>query len=232
MKRTGQSDRRVLALLALGAASACASSGSGSPESEWTPLLTAERHADWEMTAFGGEGEIEAEDGLLVFEMGSPLTGLHWAGGELPRWDFELEVSACRLAGTDFFCGLTFPVGESHATLILGGWGGALTGLSCIDGADASMNETTAFIAYEQGREGTELDIVGLRPGLVAGDEVSPGPHAELWRRFWDYANDRELAERAGLRAVHGEAPFTELRPGGRYSVELRASGGLSIRPE
>ncbi len=80
--------------------------------------------------------------------------------------------------------------------------------------------------------EGTELDIVGLRPGLVAGDEVSPGPHAELWRRFWDYANDRELAERAGLRAVHGEAPFTELRPGGRYSVELRASGGLSIRPE
>ena len=71
-------------------------------------------------------------------------------------------------------------------------------------------------------------------PALANARDVhtSPGPHAELWRRFWDYANDRELAERAGLRAVHGEAPFIELRPGGRYSVELRASGGLSIRPE
>ncbi|MAF67628.1 MAG: hypothetical protein CMJ84_18475 [Planctomycetes bacterium] len=80
--------------------------------------------------------------------------------------------------------------------------------------------------------EGVELDTVGLRPGLALGDEIAPGPHAELLERFWDYANDRALAERAGLRAAHGEAPFTELRPGGRYHVELRASGGLSIRPE
>ncbi|MED6333947.1 MAG: DUF1080 domain-containing protein [Planctomycetota bacterium] len=210
MKRTGRSDRRVLALLALGAASACASSGSGSPESEWTPLLTAERHADWEMTAFGGEGEIEAEDGLLVFEMGSPLTGLHWAGGELPRWDFELEVSACRLAGTDFFCGLTFPVGESHATLILGGWGGALTGLSCIDGADASMNETTAFIAYEQGREVTArvrvtrrrittwLDGELLHEVELAGKTIDLRPEVLLSRPLGVAA----FQTRAGLRAL------------------------------
>ncbi|MDP6537975.1 MAG: hypothetical protein QF903_10200 [Planctomycetota bacterium] len=80
--------------------------------------------------------------------------------------------------------------------------------------------------------EGVELDTVGLRPGLAAGDEIAPGPHAELWQRFWDYANDRALAEGAGLRAAHGEAPFTQLRSGGRYRVDLRSSGGLSIRPE
>lgn len=210
MKRTGLSDRRLLALLALGAASACAGTGSGSPESEWTPLLTAERRADWETTAFGGEGEIDAEDGLLVFEMGSPLTGLHWVGGELPRWDFELEVSACRLAGTDFFCGLTFPVGESHATLILGGWGGALTGLSCIDGADASMNETTAFIAYEQGREVTArvrvtrrrittwLDGELLHEVELAGKTIGLRPEVLLSRPLGVAA----FQTRAGLRAL------------------------------
>lgn len=208
MKRTGRPDRRVLALLALGTASACA--GTGSQESEWTTLLTAERRADWETTAFGGEGEIDAEDGLLVFEMGSPLTGLHWAGGELPRWDFELEVSACRLAGTDFFCGLTFPVGESHATLILGGWGGALTGLSCIDGADASMNETAAFIAYEQGREVTArvrvtrrrittwLDGELLCEVELAGKTIDLRPEVLLSRPLGVAA----FQTRAGLRAL------------------------------
>ncbi|MDP6409543.1 MAG: DUF1080 domain-containing protein [Planctomycetota bacterium] len=140
----------------LGAA-ACAGAGAGAGKREapsaWTVLLDAERLTDWKATAFGGEGDVIVEDDLIVLEMGSPLTGLSWTGGELPRWDYELEVTARRLAGTDFFCGLTFPVGESHATLILGGWGGALTGLSCIDGADASENETTTFIAYERGRE-------------------------------------------------------------------------------
>ena len=44
--------------------------------------------------------------------------------------------------GSDFFCGLTFPFKESHATLILGGWGGSLIGISSLDDFDASENET------------------------------------------------------------------------------------------
>jgi hypothetical protein len=31
---------------------------------------------------------------------------------------------------------------------------------------------------------------------------------------------------------MHGEAPFTEVQPGKSYLLELRASGGLSIRVE
>jgi hypothetical protein len=31
---------------------------------------------------------------------------------------------------------------------------------------------------------------------------------------------------------MHGEAPSIELRPGKTYRVELRASGGLTIRVE
>ena len=65
------------------------------------------------------------------------------------------RLFASRVWGNDFFCGLTFPVADSHASLILGGWGGALTGISCIDREDASDNETRTFQSYVDGREYT-----------------------------------------------------------------------------
>ena len=51
--------------------------------------------------------------------------------------------------GSDFFCGLTFPFKESHATLILGGWGGSLIGISSLDDFDASENETGDAYVFE-----------------------------------------------------------------------------------
>ena len=138
-------------LTALTLSAACAAPQT-TAQTDWALLLDAEHTEGWTSTPFGGEGEIQAEDGLLVFEMGSPMTGMNWIGESLPTNGYELEVKASRLMGTDFFCGLSFPVGEEHATLIMGGWGGALTGLSCIDGNDASTNETTRFQSYELGR--------------------------------------------------------------------------------
>ena len=144
----------ALVPLLIAAVAACATPPTAG-DADWTLLLDAEHTDGWTSTPFGGEGEISAEDGQLVFEMGSPMTGMHWTGDDLPTTNYEIEVNASRLMGTDFFCGLTFPVADSHATLILGGWGGSLTGLSCIDGNDASMNETTDFLTYELGREYT-----------------------------------------------------------------------------
>src|SRR5882672_5111972 len=57
-----------------------------------------------------------------------------------------------RVSGSDFFCGLTVPVKDSCCSLIVGGWGGSLLGISSLDGSDASENETTNFINFEQGR--------------------------------------------------------------------------------
>ena len=54
----------------------------------------------------------------------------------------------------------------------------------------------------------------------------------ELWPRFWDYANDVELAREKGVRAAHGEAPSIQLRTGKSYRIELRSSGGMSVVPE
>jgi hypothetical protein len=54
----------------------------------------------------------------------------------------------------------------------------------------------------------------------------------DIWANFWEYANDPAKAKKAGVRAVHGEAPSIRLEPGKRYRVELRSSAGLSIVPE
>ena len=57
-----------------------------------------------------------------------------------------------RGARHDFFCGLTFPVGKDPCTLICGGWGGSLVGLSSIDGNDASENSTATSTSFENKR--------------------------------------------------------------------------------
>ncbi len=122
----------------------------------WQVLFDGDSLEGWQVTPFGGEGEVALREGSAVLPMGSMLTGIHRAdGGGLPRTNYEVEVVAARLGGTDFFCGLTLPVGASFATLVLGGWGGAVTGLSCLDGSDASENETTSYRTYEEGRDYT-----------------------------------------------------------------------------
>jgi hypothetical protein len=57
-----------------------------------------------------------------------------------------------RVMGSDFFCGLTVPVGTNCCSLIVGGWGGSLIGISSLNGMDASENETTKFSNFESGR--------------------------------------------------------------------------------
>ncbi len=80
--------------------------------------------------------------------------------------------------------------------------------------------------------EGAALDPAGQQPAAYGGEEGLPPLHRALWERFWDYANDPDLAATLGVRALQGEAPFIEARPGKNYRVELRASDGLTIKPE
>ena len=107
---------------------------------------------DWEITDFAGKGEsFIDENESLVLEMGAELACLHWQGQDLPKSNYEISLQAKRTMGSDFFCGLTFPYLESHATLVLGGWGGSLIGISSLDDFDASENETgDAYIFEDQ----------------------------------------------------------------------------------
>ena len=120
-------------------------------QAEWTPLFDGSQLGKWEQTSFGGEGPVSVVDGAIVLGMGDPLTGVTWTGEPLPA-AYEIALEAARLAGSDFFCALTFPVGTSHCSLILGGWGGTTVGLSSLDGLDASENETTRDMRFEDKR--------------------------------------------------------------------------------
>jgi Domain of Unknown Function (DUF1080) len=125
--------------------------GAQEPDAPWESLFDGVSLGSWEETPFGGEGLVRVRDGQIVLEFGEPLTGITWRGAH-PRLSYELKLEAKRLAGSDFFCGLTFPVGDDSCSLILGGWGGSVVGLSNLDGLDASDNETTTSLRFEERR--------------------------------------------------------------------------------
>ncbi len=106
----------------------------------------------WQITDFGGQGNVYVKDGSIRLDVGNDMTGITW-GGPLPfKTDYEITLEAMRVDGSDFFCGLTFPVGENFCSLVLGGWGGTLCGLSNIDYYDAANNETTRIVSFENGK--------------------------------------------------------------------------------
>jgi len=132
--------------------------------SEWRSLFDGRSLDGWSATPFGGGAEPAVVDGAIRIEPGADLNGITWQG-EFPRVGYELALQARRVEGSDFFCGLTFPVGENCCSLILGGWGGSITGLSCIDGRDAGDNETTDAMTFERGRWYDVL--VRVTPGRI-----------------------------------------------------------------
>ena len=103
----------------------------------------------WKKTDFAHPGEVKVEDGILVLSKGRAITGITSTRTDLPKTNFELTYEAQRLTGNDFFAAATFPVGASFITFVNGGWGSSVTGLSSLDGADASENETNHYVKYQ-----------------------------------------------------------------------------------
>lgn len=117
----------------------------------WQSLFDGQTLGKWKETEFSGHAEVSIKDGTIILPQGGDLTGIHLA--EPPaRQNYELELKAQRIDGGDFFCGLTFPIGEKCVTFVAGGWGGSVTGISSINGSDASENETTKFKKYKNGQ--------------------------------------------------------------------------------
>jgi hypothetical protein len=129
------------------------SAGAKKEGSKIVNLYNGKDITNWEKTNFGGEGDVHIENGLLVLEMGDPFTGINWKSEkEFPKTNYEISLEAKKMMGDDFFCGLTFPVKDSHATFVCGGWGGAVVGISSIDFMDASENDTTDFMRFDNDR--------------------------------------------------------------------------------
>ena len=118
-----------------------------------TFLLNGEKMSGWQITDFGGHGPSTVQDGEIKIEMGAELSGINWTNADvLPKMNYEIELDAMKLEGSDFFCGLTMPFSNSYCSLIVGGWGGGIVGISSINGADASENDSTRNLYFEKNR--------------------------------------------------------------------------------
>lgn len=115
-------------------------------------LFPGESRNQWKSSDFGGDGEVRLDGEVMLLEVGQPLTGVTYQGKDLPKNNFEIALEARRVKGHDFFCCLTFPVDDSHCSLVVGGWAGTIVGLSCIDEKDAARNETTREMTFSDQR--------------------------------------------------------------------------------
>ena len=117
--------------------------GETTGEDAWTTLLKGDSLDGWEVISYAGHGEVSFKEGAVRIAQGEALSGVRYTGEvELPTTDYEVELEARRIMGTDFFCCLTFPFQKEHASWVLGGWGGSVVGISSIDHMDAYDNET------------------------------------------------------------------------------------------
>ena len=176
--------------------------------------------AGWGETRFAGRGETECSEGLMVLNMGDPLTGLNWTN-DFPKMNYEIALDAVRLAGSDFFCGLTVPVGDAFCSLIVGGWGGSLIGISSFDGMDASENETTKFMNFEQCKwYRIRLRVTEGRIEGWIGDEKLINVET-TGKRISLRAGDIELSKPFGIATYQTTAGFRQIK----YRYESSPAG-------
>lgn len=146
----------VFTLLLLAVQAGCQEPAQDAPAAvsvKTEPLFDGKTLDGWDLTSFGGEGDCYVEDEAIVLTAGDPVTAINLPEDfPLPTSNYELLVEAKRVEGSDFFATLTFPVGDSFCSLVVGGWAGTLIGLSSIDDLDASRNQTRTLKKFENGR--------------------------------------------------------------------------------
>jgi hypothetical protein len=114
-------------------------------------LFDGQTMGHWKKTKFYDPGEVHVKDGVIHLETGNDMTGITWTG-PVERMNYEISLQAQRVEGSDFFCALTFPIGKEYASLVCGGWGGSLVGISSVDFYDAANNETCTDFNFKNGQ--------------------------------------------------------------------------------
>ena len=127
----------------------CEEKKSPKDEVNWKKLFDGKTLDGWKNSFTENAGKVHVKDGAIVMEKGMKMTGITYAGKDFPKTDYEVVLEGKRIDGRDFFATTTFPVGDGFCSLVVGGWGGMLTGISSINGADASENETTSSMEFK-----------------------------------------------------------------------------------
>ena len=87
------------------------------------------------------------------------------------------------------------------------------------------------FSSTMRAQDGFVIDKDGQVPEVYAERQAASEFERDLWKRFWELANDEKLAKERGVRAIHGDAPYMLLEPGRVYEICLRSTGEVIITP-
>lgn len=164
---------------------------------EWVEMETL-LPGKWAAIEGAADLEWDGESHVMRIGVGTDLNGVRWTG-TLPPVPYVVELEARRISGSDFFCGLTFPVrsGKECVTLIVGGWGGSLVGISSINGLDASENPTSSQYEFEDQRwYRIRVEVAGERLRVWIDDRQTVDANIE----------GQKLSLREG--PIEGCAPF------------------------
>jgi hypothetical protein len=183
---------------------------------DWKALFDGKTLKGWKVTDFAGHGEVAVDTNFhggpaIVADMGAILTGITWTN-EPPKGEYELTLEAMKADGSDFFCALTFPVGAAHCSLVIGGWGGGVVGISSIDSMDASENETTKFLSFDKNKW-YRIRLRVTRTKLEAWiDKDKVVDIVTTDRRISMRAGEIELAEPFGISNYQTKSAWRDIR--------------------
>ena len=128
-------------------------------------LFNGKDLSGWKIAPFDGGGAVNViSNGIVECRSGDPFSGIAYTNAPLTM-NYELSLEAQRAEGSDFFIALTIPVEKSFCTVIIGGWGGGLCGISSFDHCDASENQWTECLRLENNRWYTLR--VRVTPGVL-----------------------------------------------------------------
>lgn len=83
---------------------------------------------------------------------------------------------------------------------------------------------------YQKPAEGFVIDKEGQRPEVYGVNEKPTEFEQKLWDNFWQIANDPSKADQYGVRSANEESPGMKVKNGKQYEIEIRSSGGLTIK--
>jgi hypothetical protein len=156
-----------------------------------TPLFNGRNLSGWRMANISGNGTVKVlKDGIMQCGAGMSITAIVYTN-RFPVRNYELSLEAKRTEGSDFFIGLTIPVESSYCTVIIGGWGGGLCGLSSFDGNDAANNQWAEGINLQNNR--WYKLRVRVTPGVI---QITL--NEDLYTARIEYDDPRRLSLRSG----------------------------------
>jgi hypothetical protein len=182
------------------------------PSSNETVLFDGKTLKNWKSTEFGGEGEVEIEDGQIIVHAGATLSGVNWTGPALPKENFEIELDAKKIDGSDFFLALTFPYKNDFASLVLGGWGGSVMGISSVNGFDAANNEWSSAHEFKK-NQWYHIRLRATSARITAWLDNNPQPFLDLETEGKEIStrSDIDAAKPLGLSTYQTSAAYKNI---------------------